>query len=157
MSKAADSTAKKTSLEKPASRPRQNGTRLFGEPSDKLLVENKQPGWHYVYVEDKGINLKEALDAGYEFVRKDDPEIVASDDVTGTSGRDMSNYISRVVNSWGTVNYLMRIPEEWWMADEAEREAQRNAVTQAKLNDTQFQGAADYKNMTEVKIGKGRA
>lgn len=160
MSKAADTinkTEKKSSLVMPEKRERKHGTRLFGEPSDKMLVENKQLGWHYVWVEDAGINLKEALDVGYEFVRKDDPEIVASDDVTGTSGADMSNNISRIVNSWGTVNYLMRIPQEWYDEDEAERDAKRNAFTKAKLDEARFEGELEYKNKTEVRVGRGRA
>lgn len=157
MSKAADSSAKKTSLVIPERRERKHGTRLFGEPSDKMLVENKQPGWHYVWVEDAGINLKEALDVGYEFVRKDDPEIVASDDVTGTSGADMSNNISRIVNSWGTVNYLMRIPQTWYDEDELAREEQRNSLTNKKLEETKFKGEVDYKNTIETRVGRGRA
>lgn len=139
---------KKTREQKPERRERKRGRRLFGEATDKLAVENKQDNFHYVWLNDVGATIRLAIDAGYEHVEKTDPELVASDDITGTSGGPDSR-VCKVVNRHGTIAFLMRIPQEWWDEDEAERAEKRIDPRLKQIIDNtyaSFEGEITYKN-----------
>ncbi len=94
----------------------------FGSPIDKLEVSNKQPGWHYVWL--SKVRAQEAVkpENGYQYVLHSDKEKIVSPDVTGTSG-GIDNRVTKVVGRNGDINYLMKIPQEWWEKDELKRQA----------------------------------
>lgn len=115
-------------MEKPEvkrdTKPERRSTRKrFGVPSDKSEVHNKHADYHYVWLNDVGNTINEAVAGGYEHVLKTDPERVVSGDVTSnTAGGDIGSRVCQVVDRNGTVAFLMRIPNELWEEDQELRD-----------------------------------
>lgn len=99
--------------------------RVPGMPVDKLEVRNRQNGMHYTWVvDDRKGRVEEFLEAGYVHVRTSDPEVVTEGDMTSLGDNSMSSEVSKVVNSDGTLAYLLRIPEATWKEHQEWRDRQ---------------------------------
>lgn len=104
---------------------RRKTRKQFGVAEDKSEVANKHPDFHYVWLNDVGNTIQEALDCGYEHVLKTDPERVVSGDITSnTPGATVDSNVSKVVSRDGIIAFLMRIPNEFWEEDQQERDKQ---------------------------------
>ncbi len=101
--------------------------RLVGSPRNKLEVENLQPGFHYIWVNDVGTVLQDHVEGGYEFVLTTDPEKANPDGMTGKS-ESIDTKVSKIVNRDGLRAFLMRIRQEWYDEDEQERQSQNTAT-----------------------------
>jgi len=115
----------KESIGIPDTRP--ESSQPFGTPIDKLEVSNKQPGWHYVWM--SSIRAQSAVqpEHGYQHVTHGDKERIVSPDVTGTSGGTDSR-VTKIVSRNGDINYLMKIPQEWYEKDEYRRQARTREI-----------------------------
>lgn len=103
--------------------PRRKTRKPFGVTRDKSQVSNKRADFHYVWLNDVGNTIGEAIEGGYEHVLKTDPERVVSGDVTGnTAGGSVDSRVSQIVSRDGTVAFLMRIPMDFYVEDQRERD-----------------------------------
>lgn len=99
--------------------------RIPGMPTDKLEVRNRQAGMHYTWiVDDKKGRIEEFLESGYTHVLKSDPEVTSAGDMTSLGDNSVDSRVSKVVNSDGTIAYLLRIPEETYKEHQAWRDKQ---------------------------------
>lgn len=99
--------------------------RVPGMPVDKLEVRNRQAGMHYTWVvDDRKGRIDEFLSSGYVNVKRNDPEVVSEGDMTSPGDNSLDSRVSKVVNSDGTIAYLLRIPEEVWREHQDWRDQQ---------------------------------
>ena len=80
----------------------------------------KDPAFHYRFVNDTGSRISNFKAAGYEFV--DDTELSVGDSRVSDSGELGSG--KRVISNDGTVSYLMRIKKEFYDEDQAAKASQ---------------------------------
>lgn len=87
----------------------------------------KDPKFHYRYVNDTGARVQNFKEAGYEMVS--DTELTVGDSrVLDTSDLGSNK---RVVSNDGTVSYLMRIKKEWHAEDQAAKQNHVNETEKA--------------------------
>lgn len=120
---------------------RKKPIRPLGVPVDKLEVTNKQAGMHYCWVNETDVHLY--IDAGYEHVSRDDPERIASSDMTGTSG-GVGSTVSKIVDRNGRRDFLMRISEEDWKAQQELRNVESEAPVRQILEGDGYSFKGSY-------------
>ncbi len=79
---------------------------------------DKDPNFHYRYVNDTGARIQMFKEAGYEMVT--DTELSVGDSRVFDASDLGSN--KRVTSNDGTVSYLMRIKKEWHEEDQAAKQ-----------------------------------
>lgn len=79
------------------------------------IMGDKDPNYHYRFVNDTGSRIANFQAAGYEFVT-DESLVVGDNRVVDASDLGSGK---RVISNDGTVSYLMRIKKEWYDEDQA--------------------------------------
>lgn len=93
------------------------------------------PGFHVHWLNDDGGRIEQAMQAGYDFVSRDEAVLISSD-LAGSgvgSGSDLGSRVSLVVgetkNGEPMRAYLMKIRQDWYDADQA--------MIQERVNDSE--------------------
>lgn len=105
-----------TTTKQPAAKVRAKRTPINGR--NVLSVSNKQAGYHYRFVNDMGDRVQSFLDNGWEQVAADDV-IVGDRRVAAAKG--LGSKAQASVNKDGTKAFVMRIKQEWFDEDQAEK------------------------------------
>lgn len=105
-----------TTTKQPAAKVRAKRTPINGR--NVLSVSNKQAGYHYRFVNDTGDRVQSFLDNGWEQVAADDV-IVGDRRVAAAKG--LGSKAQASVNKDGTKAFVMRIKQEWFDEDQAEK------------------------------------
>ena len=105
---------KKTAEDRPTRVP-------LGVPRSKLSVEKKDPNYNYRWINETGDRIPRALEAGYEFVKRDSTDAPGVRDVVPQNS-DLGTNVSKIV---GTTEggkpltaYLMRIQKSFYQEDQ---------------------------------------
>jgi hypothetical protein len=97
----------------------------------------KEPGYHYRFINDVGERILKAEQAGYEVVKG---KVPVGDSRVGNSEGIGSAVTKHVGNATKAV--LMRIKEEWYKEDQAEKianiKAHEEQITTVNTNDGQY-------------------
>lgn len=104
----------------------------------QAIAGDKDPNYHYRFVNDTGSRIANFQAAGYEIVRDEDL-VVGDNRVFDPSSSETGK---KVVSNDGTVSYLMRIKKEWHTEDQAAKQAYIDE-TEGAIKQTASQGA-DY-------------
>lgn len=96
---------------------------------------DKDPNFHYRFVNDIGSRVSNFQAAGYEVVR--DEDLVVGDNRVFDPSTESTG--KRVVSNDGTVSYLMRIKKEWHDEDQATKQNYVNE-TEGAIKQTASQG-----------------
>lgn len=104
----------------------------------QAIAGDKDPNYHYRFVNDTGSRVANFQAAGYEIVRDEDL-VVGDNRVFDPSSSETGK---KVVSNDGTVSYLMRIKKEWHAEDQAAKQAYIDE-TEGAIKQTASQGA-DY-------------
>lgn len=99
----------------------------------------KDPNYHYRFVNDTGSRIDLFKQAGYEFVN--DTELTIGD--SRVSDPSDLGYAKRVISNDGTTSFLMKIPKEFYDEDQA-----------AKAQQLEEQEAAMTKDASQGMYGK---
>lgn len=116
-------------------RPRRN---LFNGTQQKLAVYGEIPGYRLYIFNDVPGRIEKALETGYEFVMRDELEIETSRTATeaNTSTDSRVRYTISISGDGPLYAYLMKIPKEWFEADQAEQQetiaASQRAMTRGR-------------------------
>jgi len=102
--------------ERPASRVR----KPFGGVQYKL-DNSERPGYHRHWFNDKGNRIKDALEAGYDFVKD-------------SQGKKMSHIVGVGEHGGGITAYRMEIPLEWYEEDQRKKLAANDEKMQQIRN-----------------------
>jgi len=105
-----------TTTKQPAAKVRAKRTPINGR--NVLSVSNKQAGYHYRFVNDTGDRVQSFLDNGWEQVAADDV-IVGDRRVAAAKG--LGSKAQASVNKDGTKAFVMRIKQDWFDEDQAEK------------------------------------
>lgn len=102
--------------QKPAAKARAKRTPINGR--NVLTVSNKQPGYHYRFINDVGDRVQDFIERGWELVDADDVKV--GDKRVSSSG-PMGSKAQASVNKDGTRAFVMRIKDEWYAEDQEEK------------------------------------
>lgn len=106
----------------------------FGGPRLKLHAD-PIPGHHLCWMNDDGLMIPEALDAGYEFVEDDRAQVQNQRDEVAGRGNDLGRKVRRLVGrneSGGPLYaYLMKIKQEFFEDDQRKIAAHAQRVDDA--------------------------
>jgi hypothetical protein len=98
----------------------------------RLTLKNRDPNYHYRIVnanlESDPDRVQNLLDVGYEIVPKDAAGETGDKRVDNPSALGSAGQISV---GQGTKAVVMRIPKEWYEADQAEKQAEITTVEQS--------------------------
>ena len=107
---------------------------------DILAVLNKDPAYEYRFVtakDERGVRVMNFLQGGWDFVEYSEDLGIGSDHVYNTEN---VGSIIRIPDGGGYYLYLMRIPQEWYKEDQANKEAElrasENAIKRERDADT---------------------
>lgn len=100
-----------------------------------LTVSGKEPGYVYRIVNDTGSNIQERLDQGYELVENDSVQI--GDKRIGNPGATGS--VAEAHVGGGMKAVVMRIREDWYNEDQADKQAYVDA-TEAATKEKALEG-----------------
>jgi hypothetical protein len=122
-------------------------------PQLKLSVPDI-PGYHLHWMRGDPARIAQAQKAGYEFVEPDEVNVAntgLADDASATGNTDMGTRVSIVAggeDGQGQAErlYLMKIKEEWWLADQ-EVLADRNEQVAASLRGDNVRSMEDSANV----------
>jgi hypothetical protein len=135
-------------------RPRRN---LFSGTQQKLAVYGEIPGYRLYIFNDVPGRIEQALASGYEFVMRDELEIETSRTATeaNTSTDSRVRYSVSRSGEGPLYAYLMKIPQEWFEADQAEH-LEKIAASQKAM--TRGRGSeADRIGQTYIPNGRKNA
>lgn len=116
-------------------RPKEGQSRAEGRPKrripvsgyrDILTVEGKQDGYVYRWVNDVDNRISRFQAAGYDFVQH---EVEVGQRTVDNPGK-YGSVVSKAMGQ-GRIGYLMRIPEEFYLEDQA---AKQRGITQVEDN-----------------------
>jgi hypothetical protein len=93
---------------------------------NRISFDNKEDGYHYHMINDKDDRIQKALEGGYEHVESDKN---LGDSAVGRP-KKMGRNVSMPVGN-GVTAYLMRIKQEWYDADQKEKQKVVDASEQA--------------------------
>jgi len=101
----------------------------------------KDPNFHYRFVNDRGSRISNHQDAGWEFV--DEDTLVVGD----SRVKDVSDIGSarRVTSDDGTVSFLMKIKKEFYEEDQAAKRTQNEEQERALQTDASSMGYGTLK------------
>lgn len=97
------------------------------------------PGWHLHWFKED--NVPQALDAYYEFVDRNEVNMNQLNVALGgnSSGTDLGSRVSLIADKTESGSpvraYLMKLKEEYWLADRAEIDARNSSIMQAVFGD----------------------
>lgn len=101
----------------------------LGVPRQKLSLDKKDPNYSYRWLNDSGDRINQALEGGYEFVRRGDTSAPGDMDVV-PQNTDLGTNVSKVVGTTESgaplTAYLMKLKKSFYEADQAEKQAQIN-------------------------------
>jgi hypothetical protein len=121
---------------------------VFEANRNKLTVKGlDHENYQYRWVNDRESRLADFLAGGYEFVENTGQEVGDGgvDSSQGTSSR-----IQKGVGG-GVVSYLMRIPKELWLEDQAKKEAQ---LAEAEAD---MKKSAEHEFKGRIAVNQGKA
>jgi hypothetical protein len=125
-----------------------NRTPVGGARSKLTVPESiKDEGFHYHWVNDEGGNIRQHLDAGYEFVEDPDIEVGQESIERGRpTTATVSVEVGRTRYSSNGTAYLMRQPLEYYNEDQQEKQSELDEVeeTMFKANSDQGQYVKEY-------------
>lgn len=108
--------------------------RPFGSMRQKLQLDKPIPGYRTYWFNDIDTRIIEAEEAGYEFVYQHEIERVGEADVTPDQ-LDQGKKVTKVVGTTETgapqVAFLMKIRQEWYEEDKAEKARKLSDMEQA--------------------------
>lgn len=137
-------SANRTNSNKKASRKRETRPERtpMGGTRQKLSVANQDPNYVYRWVKDvkDGARINQALEAGYEFVQREEVGDVGEGDVN-TGNRDLNSYVSQhggVENDKSFRLYLMRIKKKWYDEDQKAKQVELDEVDDQLQRGTRF-------------------
>lgn len=107
---------------------------------DKLTVEGKDPNYHYFWALDEsenGAEIYKLLLAGYEFVAA---HTVKIPQVSVYQARDIGTIVRVPAGSDGRYHYLMRIPMQYYLDDQAALEIRNKEQEQSIYADEHAPG-----------------
>jgi len=111
-------------------------TRIPVSQRNVLTVKGKDPNYVYRIVNDQDDRITQFQDAGYEIVQKD---TVAVGDKRASSGSSLGSIATMSVDR-GQKAYLMRIPKEFYIEDQALKQrtvdAQEASIKEKALDGT---------------------
>lgn len=106
----------------------------FSANRTRLSVKLKDKGFVHRWFNDQDDRIQRALDAGYEFVKPDEIGSVGDKEVHG-GNTDIGSKVSRVVGRTAQEQpiraFLMKIREEWYLADQELKERKNRLVDEA--------------------------
>ena len=101
--------------------------RALSQQGPQSIIGDKDPNFHYRFVNDVGSRVYNFQQAGYELVT-DENLVVGDSRVSDASNLGSAH---RVVGDGGTVSVLMRIKKEWFDEDQAKKAAHVDEQEQA--------------------------
>ena len=110
----------------------------FGARRSKLQVSEEFPGFVLRWFNDADGRIEQAQAAGYEFVLRNEVPSLGQGQLHQDNS-DLNSKVSKVVSKGKAVPlraYLMKIKEEWYEEDQAEKE-----VVNAEIDEALRQGA----------------
>ena len=111
-------------------------TRIPVSQRNVLTVKGKDPNYVYRIVNDQDDRITQFKDAGYEIVQKETVEV---GDKRASSGSSMGSIATMAVGR-GQKAYLMRIPREFYVEDQALKQrtvdAQEASIKEKALDGT---------------------
>lgn len=126
----------------------------FSANRKRLQVDRKFDGCVIRWFNDQDDRVQRALDAGYEFVDRDDVKQVGDKDVTN-GNTDMNSKVSRVVGRTAENKpiraYLMKIRKDWYDQDQSLKQ-EKNALVDEAIRAGKAGGADVPKSYGEVKL-----
>ena len=114
----------------PAKKPRKRERVPFGGRRQRLKTEQRT-GFVRRWFNDTEDRIQRALDAGYTFVKDD---VSVGQGQIGEENTDMNGSVSKIVSKGGgepVRAYLMEIPENFYLQDQAEKEKINRMVDDA--------------------------
>lgn len=104
-----------------------------------LTVSNKDAGYVYRFVNDVGDRVQSFIDRGYELVESD---AISIGDKRVDSAGPLGSKAQASVNRDGTKAFVMRIKQEWYDEDQAEKQKsiaeQERALKQQALSNNDY-------------------
>jgi hypothetical protein len=102
-----------------------NKRKPFGVPRLKLSIDKQLEGYHYRWVNDEPGRIAQALSGDYAFA---EPEEVGREDTDDGKVRELAG-----TNKDGSAMYayLMRIPYEFYLEDQSDKQAYLDEVDKA--------------------------
>lgn len=105
----------------------------FSANRKRLEVATKEKGFVYRWFNDQDDRIQRAQDAGYEFVKKGVTEVGEKE--VGRGNTDLNSrtsvVVGRTAQSQPIRAFLMRIPEAWYLEDQAKKEELNRMVDDA--------------------------
>ena len=101
--------------------------RALSQQGPQSIIGDKDPNFHYRFVNDVGSRVYNFQQAGYELVT-DENLVVGDSRVSDASDLGSPR---RVVGDQGTTSVLMRIPKEYYEEDQAKKNALLDEQDQA--------------------------
>lgn len=101
--------------------------RPLSQQGPQSIIGDKDPNFHYRFVNDVGSRVYNFQQAGYELVT-DENLVVGDSRVSDASNLGSAH---RVVGDGGTVSVLMRIKKEWFDEDQAKKASRVDEQEQA--------------------------
>lgn len=101
--------------------------RALSQQGPQSIIGDKDPNFHYRFVNDVGSRVYNFQQAGYELVT-DENLVVGDSRVSDASNLGSAH---RVVGDGGTTSVLMRIKKEWFDEDQAKKAARVDEQEQA--------------------------
>lgn len=99
----------------------------LSQQGPQSIIGDKDPNYHYRFVNDVGSRVYNFQQAGYELVT-DENLVVGDSRVSDASNLGSAH---RVVGDGGTTSVLMRIKKEWFDEDQAKKAARVDEQEQA--------------------------
>ena len=109
---------------------------------NRISFSKQEKGYVYRLINDQDDRIKQAQEAGYEFVQGDD----RVGDPTASEASQMDSRVSKPVGG-GTTGYLMRIKEEFYAEDQQAKEEEIRKSEEAMDPDKQKE-AGNYESKT---------
>lgn len=106
----------------------------FNGTESKMAIEHTIPGFHLHWLNDYAGRIQQAQQGGYEFVTAEEIGGMVNSNVTDRNN-DLGEKVRMLVghNDQGgpLYAYLMKIPEEFWLEDQAAIQARNDLVDAA--------------------------
>lgn len=104
---------------------RSGGRIPLGGLKQRLQIADKDPAFHYRWINDKAHRIRDALMAGYQPVLSTGDEYNPEEDDHQSTDQWIKSKVSRTESGDPLIAYLFKIKKEWYDEDQA---AKRQAV-----------------------------
>jgi hypothetical protein len=95
------------------------------------LIPALKDEYHIRWFNDKRDRVSRALSGGWEFILEDELEGHVGDRELHGDSSDLNGKVSKVVDNDGTVAYALKICNEFWDEDQADKLAQTDLIDEA--------------------------